>query len=121
MTTRSLPHLHGLVSHLSDRLNARTIGRVVMIGSTLFNTGLVGASLAQHKYDAAGTQLVLVAILVTWCALTPKLDAWLDTRMADAVAQRRTTEIALSEMERMQARGELRVGVSVQGRADRMH
>lgn len=121
MTDRSLPHLRDLVSHVSDRTSGRAIARMVMISSGLFNAGLVVASLLQRKYDAAATQTILVTLLATWCWLTPKVDGYLDARLAEAIARQKTAELALAEFERLQRAGLLRVGVTTQARADRMH
>lgn len=102
--------------------HARQFARAVMVGSVLFNAGLLVVNVAWDKYEPAAMQSIVVAFLAVWLYVTPKVDAWLDARLAEATANQRTAEIASAELERMQRAGELRVGMSVQGRhSERMH
>lgn len=100
---------------------ARTIARTALVFSLGFNTAAVLTNTLAGRYEAAAVQSILVGLLTAWLWLVPKIDAWLDARLAEAVAQQAVAEIALTEMQRMQRRGELQVGLRVEGPSERMH
>jgi hypothetical protein len=103
-------------------MTARQLARYVLLGSLGFNIGLVLSSILRGKVEPAAVQLILVTLLAAWLAIAPKIDAWLDARLAEAAANQRCAELACAELDRLHARGELRVGVTVQGKAsERMH
>ena len=103
-------------------LNKRTVAYRLMLGSVGLNTGIVVGDLVVRQWAGAAHQSIVVALLGTWFWLVPKVDAWLDAQLAEAEANQRTAEMASAEFARLQRRGELQVGVTMQARPlERMH
>lgn len=102
-----------------------TVNKAAIATATLWisagsNVALLALDLAQHHYGGAAAQSIIVALISAWIAVRPKVDAWFDARLGEAIAQRRTAEIALAGIERMaRAREDMRVQVSVVGPFDR--
>lgn len=93
-------------------VNNRAIAGAVLWGSAGFNVAVMLSSVWRHEIAVAAVQSVLVVILAAWLALRPKLDAWLDARLAEANAQRDTAQLLFKEVERLQRDGQLQLGVT---------
>lgn len=93
------------------------IARGTLWASAGFNLILTVVNVWQHQYAAAAWDAIIVTGTVSWIPIAAKIDARMDAKVGEAVAQRRMAEIALAEMER--ARSEMRVHVSVMGPHDR--
>lgn len=101
---------------------ARTIARWTLRASLGWNAALIVVNVVGRRYESAGFILIVVAFLATWLWASPKIDAHLDARLGEAIAQRTMAEIALTELQRSQRAGELRVDLSVEGhREGRAH
>jgi uncharacterized PurR-regulated membrane protein YhhQ (DUF165 family) len=96
-------------------VNHRAIGRSALWAAFGFNVAQVVTSLWLRHYEAAAFQSIVVAALTAWMAALPRLDAWLDARLAEAIAQQTTAETVLAELLRMKAAGEMRVSAKLSG------
>lgn len=100
---------------------ARLGARLTLWASLAWNGGIVVANVVRGRYEAGAFALIVVGVLATWLWLVPKIDGWLDARLAEAIAQKTSAEIVLAEVQRLQRHGELQIGVSIRGAPERMH
>lgn len=89
------------------------IARGTLWASAGFNLILTVVNVWQHQYAAAAWDAIIVTGTVSWIPIAAKIDARMDAKIQEAVAQQRMAELALAEMER--ARDEMRVRVSIAG------
>lgn len=100
---------------------SRTLARGALWASIGLNTSTVLTNLVAARYEAGATLSILVMLLAAWLWLIPKVDAWVDARLAEALAHKTVAEIALAEVQRLQRQGDLRVGLSVEDQTERLH
>lgn len=100
-------------------VNRSAIAAATLWGGGVLNLGVVVLKLWFHDYGGAAVQSVVVVFLGAWIGVVHKIDAWVDARLAEAVAQRRMAENMAQVMERQTAVAMQAVRGAVDGKGER--
>jgi hypothetical protein len=95
------------------------IADVSLWASVVLNVAATAVDLATGHGGAAAVQSIAIVAVTAWLALRVNLDAWLEARLGEAVANRQLAEIALAQFEAMAHR--VGISVAVEGTGPPMH
>lgn len=90
-----------------------SLGTAALAFSAVFNLLQVVIDVWRGEFGVAGAQCLLLVLIAAWFYLLPKFDAWLDARLAEAIAQRQTAEAIHGEVQRKVLSGEFGFGLRV--------
>jgi hypothetical protein len=89
----------------------RRLADVSLWASFVLNVAATAFDLASGHGAAAAVQSIAIVVVTAWLAIRVPLDAWLEARLGEAVANRQITEIALAQVQAVTRLGDVSVSV----------
>jgi hypothetical protein len=90
----------------------RRLADVSLWASFALNVAATVFDLASGHGGAAAVQSIGIVVVTAWLAIRAPLDAWLEARLGEAVANRQITEIALAQVQAVTRLGDVSVSVN---------
>jgi len=90
----------------------RTLARVATMAGCALNVGVCVGDLVAGWYHSAGAMSIVAVLAAAWLLLLPKLDDWIDAKVAGARIQQDMQQTALDVMREQKRAGNARVSVT---------